>query len=243
MTETIETTRPRSRERELWLRRGCALIVASVAAYGSYEHQRGFAQHGGADHVSAAMWPLSVDGLLLLATVGLLKSGHHTSRRVRLAAWLAFLLGIAVSLAANIAAAPTLAWQPVLVAGWPPVALLLAAELLTHHPQPRARAETEPAGSRPEPIRETQHETERAAKPRAVSEPAKPSAEQIMWEHFRREQTHGRMPTGAELDRVAGTNNYGRTVLRRWRQQGRIPSADPEGCNGQHLAGGPDPAR
>jgi len=26
--------------------RGCALIVAGVAAYGSYEHQRDFARHG-----------------------------------------------------------------------------------------------------------------------------------------------------------------------------------------------------
>src|SRR4051812_13707077 len=102
MTETAETrtetTRPRHRDRELWLRRGCALIVAAVAAYGSYEHQRAFALHGGADPISAALWPLSVDGLLLLATVGLLKSSQQTSRRVRLAAWLAFLLGIAVSL-------------------------------------------------------------------------------------------------------------------------------------------------
>jgi hypothetical protein len=37
--------------------------------------------------------------------------------------WSAFLLGIAVSLAANIAAASALEWKPVLVAGWHPVAL------------------------------------------------------------------------------------------------------------------------
>ncbi|WP_369213161.1 hypothetical protein [Streptomyces flavofungini] len=39
-----------------------------------------------------------------------------------------------VALAANIVAAPALAWRPVLVAGWPPVALLLAVELLAHAP-------------------------------------------------------------------------------------------------------------
>jgi hypothetical protein len=230
VTETAETrtetTRPRNRDREVWLRRGCALIVAAVAAYGSYQHQRDFALHGGADPVSAAMWPLSVDGLLLLATVGLLKSGQQTSRRVRLVVWLSFLLGIAVSLAANIAAAPTLAWQPVLVAGWPPVALLLAAELLTHHPQSREHTETEPAASKQEPDRETDNETHRTVTPQEVSKPAKPPAEQTMWNHFLREQTQGRTPTGAELDRVAGTNNYGRTVLRQWRKQGRIPPAE-----------------
>jgi hypothetical protein len=33
----------------------------------------------------------------------------------------------------------------------------------------------------------------------------------------------GRTPTDSELDRVFSTNNYGRGVLRRWRQEGRIP--------------------
>jgi hypothetical protein len=119
---------------DAWVRSLCALVVAGVAAYASYVHQREFASQGGADTVSASLWPLSVDGLLLLATVGLLKpSGTHT-RRARGAVWSAFLLGIAVSLAANVAAAPALEWKPVLVAGWPPVALLLSVELLVHRP-------------------------------------------------------------------------------------------------------------
>jgi hypothetical protein len=117
-----------------WLRRGCALVVAGVAAYASYVHQREFALQGGADGVSASLWPLSVDGLLLLATVGLLKPSGRGGRRARYAVRLAFLLGIVVSLAANVAAAPALAWKPVLVAGWPPVALLLSVELLAHRP-------------------------------------------------------------------------------------------------------------
>lgn len=33
-------------------------------------------------------------------------------------------------------------------------------------------------------------------------------------------------PTGTELDRAAGTNNYGRTVLRQWRNEGHIPPVD-----------------
>jgi hypothetical protein len=42
---------------DMWVRRGCALIVAAVAAYASYEHQREFALRGGADPTSAALWP------------------------------------------------------------------------------------------------------------------------------------------------------------------------------------------
>ena len=110
MTAGIEPARPRGRaDLETWVRRGCALIVAGVAAYSSYEHQRHFAIEGGADPANAGLWPLSVDGLLLLATVGLLKPGHQT-RRMRAAVWSAFLGCIAVSLAANMAAAPRLAW-------------------------------------------------------------------------------------------------------------------------------------
>ncbi|MEV0220416.1 DUF2637 domain-containing protein [Streptomyces sp. NPDC050704] len=122
---------------DAWVRSLCALVVAGVAAYASYVHQREFALQGGADEVSASLWPLSVDGLLLLATVGLLKPSGAGTRRARGAVWSAFLLGIAVSLAANIAAAPALEWKPVLVAGWPPVALLLSVELLVHRPVDR----------------------------------------------------------------------------------------------------------
>lgn len=140
----------RRRDADLVLRRGCALVVSAVAAYASYVHQREFARQGGADATSAALWPLSVDGLLLLATVGLLKAPARSGRRGRWAVWSAFLLGIAVSLAANIAAAPCLAWQPVLVAGWPPVALLLSVELLAHRPSPDATVATSPSHSTPQ---------------------------------------------------------------------------------------------
>ncbi|MEU6376536.1 hypothetical protein [Streptomyces sp. NPDC046909] len=44
-------------------------------------HQRDFALQGGADAVSATLWPLSVDGLLLLATVGLLNTSRGVGRR------------------------------------------------------------------------------------------------------------------------------------------------------------------
>lgn len=245
MTTSIEPTRPRDRaDLETWVRRGCTLIVAVVAAYSSYEHQRGFALHAGADPTNAMLWPLSVDGLLLLATVGLIKPGQQT-RRMRAAVWSAFLGCIAVSLAANIAAAPRLAWQPVLVAGWPPVALLLAVELLAHRSRSRHDTETEPAAPETEPAASVEErESETGSENSTVltlaevsagdQSTAEPTAQEIMWAHVLREQERGRTPTGAELDRVAGTNNYGRTVLRQWREQGRIPSVNAD----RHTRGG-----
>jgi hypothetical protein len=119
-------------ELDVWIRPLCAFVVAGVAAYASYAHQWEFALRGGPDTVSASLWPLSVNGPLLLATAGLLKPTVPHTRRARGVVWAALLLGIAVSLAANITAAPALEWQPVLVAGWPPVALLLSVELLVH---------------------------------------------------------------------------------------------------------------
>lgn len=229
---------------DVWVRRSCALVVAAVAAYSSYAHQRHFALDGGADQVSAALWPLSVDGLVVLASLGLVRARADQARRARLTLWLAFLLGVAVSLAANIAAAPTLGWQPVLVAGWPPLALLLAVELVVHS---RARDTTPVATATNETHSETDQTTvvspetiaeaptrdhesaapaDRVSVPRAPRQPRRGSAstaEAVMWAHFEAEREAGRTPNGAELDRVAGTNNYGRAVLARWRSAGRIP--------------------
>jgi len=210
------------------------------------------------------LWPLSVDGLLVLATVGVLTSSQQTSRRYRIAMWVSFWAGIAMSLTANISAAPELTLQPILVAGWPPVALLLAVELLAHGPRSRQHAETDSAtseiGQAEVEIVETGAETGQGSSETGAtaavmvrdseigsesegetaqvitlaglsphSEAAgEPTAQEVMWDHFQREQACRRTPTGAELDRVAGTNNYGRTVLRQWRNEGRIPPADQD---------------
>ena len=75
MTTTSKLVRPSEKATvEEWLRRVCTLVVAGVAAYASYQHQREYAREGGSDPAGAALWPLSVDGLLVLAMVGVLKA-------------------------------------------------------------------------------------------------------------------------------------------------------------------------
>lgn len=69
------------------MRQACTLVVAGVAAYASYQHQGGFAREGGSDSVGALLWPLSVDGLLVSATVGVLMSSQRASRRHRIVVW------------------------------------------------------------------------------------------------------------------------------------------------------------
>lgn len=220
---------------DLWLRRIAGIAVAVVAAYASYQHQRDFALAGGADLTTASLWPFSVDGLLVLSTIGLLRDARHTRKRARIFLWAAFAAGIIVSLAANIATAPSMNWAPILVAGWPPVALLLAVELLGHHRHQTAPDdEREPergAPSRPETA--TESRTEKESRPEtgaqgeevitlAESRLSRHTAEEVMWEHYQRTVSAGlAAPTGAELDAVAHTNNYGRAVLRKWRRSGR----------------------
>lgn len=270
MSRTETPRRPLGRG-ESWIARGCAVIVAGVAAYSSYAHQRDFALDGGADPITAALWPLSVDGLVILASIGLLRLDSEATRRTRWAVHTAFLLGVIVSLAANVAAAPALEWQPIVVAGWPPLALLLGIELILHarhhrhieisQSRPIADAdgatigEAQPAdettgsggetncrGTYIEAAAESDgnagdgvRAATRGGSAALVSVTAPLSsrsggrrrggAEGVMWSYYQRAIADGHTPTGADLDRIAGTSNYGRAVLARWRRQGRVPPA------------------
>ena len=103
------------------------LSVAGVAAVASYEHMRALASVAGEGWRSWLL-PISVDGLAVAASMTML-----VRRRAGLGsgglAWVALLLGLGASLAANVAAAePTVVGR--LVAAWPPVGLLLSYELL-----------------------------------------------------------------------------------------------------------------
>jgi hypothetical protein len=220
---------------DLWARRVATMAVAGVAAYASYQHQRDFALAGGAHLTTARLWPFSVDGLLVLSTAGLLRDARRTSKRARTFLWAAFAAGIIVSLAANIATAPSMSWAPILVAGWPPVALLLAVELLGHrHHRATADQAREPERDREsQPETTTENATERESRSEtgaqvkkvitlAGSRLSRHTAEEVMWEHYQHAVSAGlSAPTGAELDAVAHTNNYGRAVLRKWRRSGR----------------------
>jgi hypothetical protein len=103
------------------------LAVAVVAAAASYDHQRLLAELAG-EGWRAWLLPVSVDGLVVAASMSMLVRRRSGLRAGGLA-WVALLLGIGASLAANVAAADP---SPVgrLVAAWPPLALLLSYELL-----------------------------------------------------------------------------------------------------------------
>jgi hypothetical protein len=226
---TASTTTPSGRrDRALWVQCACTALVALGAAYASYRHGREFASRFGADEATAAIWPLIVDGILTTATVELWKTtGAGRRAGGRWAAWVSFVFGICLSLCANVAAAPELSVFAIAVAACPPLALLLAVELLNHALK-RHRAET---ASETAEAGRPGDETGSVMRLAVVSDEARPPAEQRMWAYYLTERAKGRTPTGAELDRSAGTNNYGRKMLRRWRQEGHLPPAGASACD------------
>lgn len=100
------------------------VAVTVIAAVASYAHMRDLALSAGQSPLLAALLPMSVDGMMLVATVAL-----GDGRRSKWSAWAAFLVGVAASLAANVMAAGP---DPVarVVSAWPAVALLLTVEVL-----------------------------------------------------------------------------------------------------------------
>jgi hypothetical protein len=92
-----------------------ALLVAAIAALASYAHMRTVAVRYGQPPLIADLLPISVDGMMAVATVAL-----GDGRRHRWSAWLAFWTGVAASILANVLAA-----QPSLparcISAWPAV--------------------------------------------------------------------------------------------------------------------------
>jgi hypothetical protein len=113
------------------------LIVAGVAAVNSYEHMRDVALLGHQSLVLASTLPLSVDGLLIIASLAMAEDKAQR-RHPRMWARLAFWFGAVVSLAANIASTAVHHGDPLSigVAAWPPVALLIAVEIMARPGQP-----------------------------------------------------------------------------------------------------------
>ncbi|GAB3733915.1 DUF2637 domain-containing protein [Amycolatopsis oliviviridis] len=207
---------------------GCTALVALGAAYASYRHGRDFALQFGADHTTAAIWPLIVDGLLMIATVELWKPTDHEHAGGRWAAWLAFVFGISLSLCANIGSTADLSIFGVTVAACPPLALLLAVELLNRALKRHRSAVTDKVNEPPAACAAGGDDAIQVLSAPSPEPAIEMNAEERMWTHYLAEQDQGRTPTGADLDRIAGTHNYGRRILRKWRDEGLLQNTIPQ---------------
>ena len=232
MTNTTTAT-PQHRDRSLQLQAACTLLVTVGAAYMSYRHGRDFARRFGADATTATLWPLIVDGLLLIATIELWKTSHQHHTTGQWKAWLSFTLGIALSLGANIASAPEPTPPAIAVAACPPLALLLSVELLN---QALKRRHAETTGRSVHQSDEVQPEPP----PSAVGDKASPSpgapaeAEEMPALRTAVNKTPGHITNGAnagsepprcELDDQLRDEAY-RLDTEHWNQHQRPISAD-----------------
>jgi hypothetical protein len=114
------------------MRTGTAVVVLAVAGFAaivSYSHIYDLARAHGQAGIAARLLPLSVDGLILAASLVML----HEARNRRLAPALARLMlgvGVAATVAANVAYGATYGAVGAVISAWPAVAFVGSAELL-----------------------------------------------------------------------------------------------------------------
>ena len=124
-----------------WAAVGTVLVLAAVAAYMSYGHLRAVAEGQGED--AAALFPISVDGLIVAASLVLL-ARRRSGLPGGALPWAGLLLGITATIAGNVASAePTTVAR--LVAAWPPIAFALSYEYLLTLLRPADREDPAPA--------------------------------------------------------------------------------------------------
>jgi hypothetical protein len=108
---------------------GTVAGLAGIAGAISYSHMRGLAVAHGETGWQGHAFPLSVDGIEIVASLVLL-TDRRTGHRSGWLPWAALAAGTTASLAANVAAAGADLIGRV-VAGWPAFALLVAVKLLS----------------------------------------------------------------------------------------------------------------
>lgn len=126
-------------------------LVAVTAAVISFSHVRTLAIRAGESELTSWLLPISIDGAVV-AAVSVLLADSRAGRRSAPLTWLLLALGLAASLAANVASAEPTATARA-VAAWPPVALALGIEVLAGLARRRDSEDTHTgAGLQPWPV-------------------------------------------------------------------------------------------
>ena len=112
-----------------WSTAGAVVGVAAVAAVASYEHAYALVRAHGEAGWTARLVPLTVDGLIYASSMVMLDSARRRLPVPALARWLLG-VGIAATLAANVAHGLGYGLLGAAVAAWPAVALVGSYELL-----------------------------------------------------------------------------------------------------------------
>ena len=113
------------------IRFATAAVVCAVAAFAavvSYSHIYGLGRAHGQDGTAARLLPLSVDGLILAASLVLLHEARNGRDAPRLARYMLW-LGIGATIGANIADGAGYGLLGALISAWPAVAFIGSVEI------------------------------------------------------------------------------------------------------------------
>jgi hypothetical protein len=155
--------------RSAWTAAAGVATVAVTAALISFSHVNRVALAAGESRAAALLLPVSIDGAVV-AAVAVILADSRAGRRPAGLTWLLLGLGLAGSLAANIASAqPTLTARA--VAAWPPVALALGIEVLAGMARRREVAAPAHSGGPAQSAGES-HSTPASATPARPPSPA-----------------------------------------------------------------------
>jgi hypothetical protein len=117
------------------------IVLAIIAAILSYKHMHLLVRRYGATSWTAALLPISVDGMIAASSMSLLLDSRY-GRPSGFLPWTLHLIGSAASLAVNVAVAgPPVVGR--LIAGWPSRALIGSYELLMRQIRHTSTRETE----------------------------------------------------------------------------------------------------
>jgi hypothetical protein len=104
------------------------LLVAAIAAVISYQHVVALALRYGQPVLAAYLLPVSIDGLVAVSSLVMLRAARLSVT----APWLArtgLILAIMATLACNVGYGVAHGWPGALLSGWPAVAFVVAAEV------------------------------------------------------------------------------------------------------------------
>ena len=225
-----------------WTTIAAVLMLAVIAAVVSYSHMYELALRHGEPEWRAALFPLSVDGMIVASSMTLLSDARH-GRKGGFLPWTLLIIGSAASLAANVAVADPTVWSRVIHA-WPSFALLGAYELLMREfrtaaksvrnasaadEQTRAREEetkteeTQGSAISEEPQFSGLRAVEDGEKSQVASVEALTPFQERAWQWaLDRERETGALPTGAQIaERFGRKDRWGRLVKERGLRQRR----------------------
>jgi Protein of unknown function (DUF2637) len=212
---------------DMWIRRttvGCVGLLALIAGTVSYLHMHLLVELHGQPGWVVALTPLSVDGMIVAASMTLLADSRNGGRGGFLP-WALLAAGSAASLAANVAVAEPTATGRV-IAAWPSFSLIAAYELLMRQVRRAAEASTSrprrqsgrPAATATAAVAAESAATSRRAD-RAVATPRRPGGREVWLDAWKWAQDNragdGALPSGGEIARQYGRHErWGRLVKR-----------------------------